>query len=57
MLNARDAAAYLATTSGRLANMRYLGVGPDYCRIGAAIRYRVSALDAYIEANTVKAVA
>lgn len=54
MLNAADAAAYLATTPGRLSNMRYLGVGPDFVRMNTAIRYRVSALDAYIEANTVK---
>ena len=54
MLNAADAAAVLATTTGQLANMRCNGVGPDYCRIGSALRYRVSALNAYIEANTVK---
>jgi hypothetical protein len=54
MLNAADAAAYLATTPGRLANMRHLNVGPEYVKIGSAIRYRINALDAYIERNTVK---
>lgn len=57
VLTTRDAAAYLATTTGTLANWRCNGRGPDFVRLGSSIRYRLSALDTYIDRNTIRSVA
>lgn len=53
ILRPTDLAERWATSAGRLANMRSAGIGPKYCKIGASIRYRLSDIEAYEEANTV----
>ena len=49
------AAAYLGRTKplavATLADLRCLGVGPDWVKIGASVRYKRSALDRYIAAR------
>lgn len=41
----------LGLTVGSLAQMRYLGTGPRYVKVGRQIRYRQSDIDEWIEAN------
>lgn len=53
LLRAREVAAWLGTTEGRLANLRCLGLGPSFVKIGHSVRYRRSDVEAYIAANTV----
>lgn len=53
LINASQAAAYLASTESRLANMRKDGIGPAFVKgDGAeeAIRYRKQDLDAWLAA-------
>ena len=61
MANARDREALLSppevaeelrVSVGHLGQMRYLGTGPRYLKMGGkAVRYRRSDIDAWIEAN------
>lgn len=46
------AANYLGLSSSTLAKMRCKGTGPEFCRLGGAIKYTQKALDAYILART-----
>jgi hypothetical protein len=50
LLTAREAAEILATTEGRLSQLRFHGVGPAYIKLGRSIRYRASDLESYIQA-------
>lgn len=50
----KEAAAYLRTSPSTLAKRRLYGTGPRYCRIGRAIRYRKSDLDAFMADTAVK---
>lgn len=36
-----------------LEQWRYLGKGPDYAKLGKHVRYRRSAVDAWVKANTI----
>jgi hypothetical protein len=49
----RQAADYLSTSTSTLAKRRLNGGGPRFSRIGRAIRYAKSDLDAFMTANTV----
>jgi predicted DNA-binding transcriptional regulator AlpA len=53
LLRASAVAEWLGTSEGRLANLRSLGLGPAFVKIGHAVRYRRSDIEAYLEANTV----
>ena len=54
LLTTIEAAAYLRLAPHTLKRYRYLGVGPRYLRAGrAAIRYRRSALDAWLNREQV----
>lgn len=44
-------AEYLSTTKGTLAQMRYLGTGPAFVKLGKAVRYRWEDVDAWVEAQ------
>ena len=49
-------AAILGVSPGHLANQRSRGTSPlPYCRIGSAIRYRLSDIEALIESSRVAA--
>ncbi len=55
--NEREAAAYLSASIYFLQKLRSRGgFGPAFEYIGAHVRYRKSALDAYVEENTRKRV-
>ena len=45
-------AAYLGVSVLTLADFRCKGVGPDFIKVGAAVRYRRSALEAWLETRT-----
>jgi hypothetical protein len=47
-------AEYLGTTKAVLAQERHKGVGLPYVRIGHRIRYRVTDILDYLDANTVR---
>lgn len=49
----KEVAAYLRTTPGVLAQMRYLGTGPKFITVGRRkVIYRWSDVYAYLDANT-----
>lgn len=50
----QDAAPYLGLSRAWLRVARREGRGPAYLRIGRAIRYRVSDLDAYLAAHRIE---
>lgn len=54
MITSRQLAERWQTSIGRLANLRYSGRGPDYIRLGAAIRYPLAAIQRYETAHTVE---
>lgn len=47
-----QAAEYLTVSVSWLQKARRLNIGPDFVRIGRCVRYRRSALDAFVAANT-----
>lgn len=47
-----EVAEYLHTTEGRLAQMRYLGTGPKYVKVGRRVLYRWTDIEEYLHANT-----
>lgn len=56
LLNTRDAASYLGLSAKSLERWRSDGTGPAFVKAGpgrrAAVRYRKSDLDAWIDAQT-----
>lgn len=48
LLHRREAAAYLAMAPSTLAKMAVFGTGPTYVKMGRSVRYRRSALDAWL---------
>jgi len=52
-LKPRQAADYINSSTSTLAKRRLYGGGPRFTRIGRAIRYAKSDLDAFMAANTV----
>ena len=46
-------AEYLGVMVPALEKWRQLGTGPDYVKVGRLVRYKKSALDAWIAARTV----
>ncbi|MCD0280470.1 helix-turn-helix domain-containing protein [Xanthomonas melonis] len=49
-----DAARYMGMSKSTMDKMRHEGRGPRYLKIGGRIFYRVSDLDAYLEAAVVE---
>lgn len=50
---AKQVAAYLHTSEAGLAQMRYRGTGPKFCKVGPRkIVYRWSDVRDYLDANT-----
>lgn len=54
LLRAPAVAEWLGTTEGRLANLRSLGLGPTFVKIGHSVRYRRSDVESYLAINTVR---
>ena len=50
---AKEVAAYLHTSEAGLAQLRYRGNGPKFCKVGPRkVIYRWSDVKAYLDANT-----
>lgn len=47
-----EVADALGTTEKGLAQMRYRGTGPRFCKIGSRVVYRWSDVERYLESNT-----
>ena len=44
-----DLAEQLSVTVGQLAQMRYLGTGPEYLKVGTRVRYAPSDVQAWLD--------
>lgn len=53
LLDEGGAADFLGMRPQTLGMWRHKGVGPKYVKVGNAVRYRISDLDAYLEQQTV----
>lgn len=49
---ASPVAELLGTTVGTLAYWRYMGKGPKFIKLGRAVRYRESDVNAWLDAQT-----
>lgn len=49
-----EVAPILGTTEAGLAQMRYRGTGPKFCKVGRKVLYRWSDVRDYLEANTLQ---
>ena len=54
VVDTMGAADYLGLHARTLDNWRSQGRGPSYVRVGRRIVYKISALEAYLEARTVE---
>lgn len=52
-LNTSGAAEYLGLAESTLEKMRVTGDGPAFVKLGRAVRYRISDLDAYLAERVV----
>lgn len=50
----RQVAQALYTTEAGLAQMRFRGTGPKFCKVGRRVLYRWSDVRAYLDANTMQ---
>ena len=48
LMKAKEVAAWLNTTEGALAQLRFKSEGPPYLKLGRAIRYRRSDVESFI---------
>ena len=53
ILNTREAAAYTRLGKPTLERFRLTGEGPRFAKLGGAVRYRRSDLDAWLESRLV----
>lgn len=44
-----DLAKLLSVSTGQLAQMRYLGTGPKYVKVGTRVRYALSDVRAWLD--------
>lgn len=49
-----EAAEFLRTTVAKLANDRYMGVGPRYVKYGRSVLYPWKCLRAFVDEHTVR---
>jgi len=54
LMDPRTCAAYLGVSVLTLACFRCKGQGPDFIKVGGCVRYRRSALEAWLESRTKK---
>lgn len=52
LLTPDELAAKLHTKPAQLAQWRYRGLGPKFIKLGKAVRYRISDVDAWLTAQT-----
>ena len=51
IMNVMEAAHYVRLGKSTLERFRISGGGPHYCKLGGAVRYRKSDLDAWLESR------
>ena len=51
-VSAEDAATRLGCTPATLANKRYEGKGPVFCKVGSKVRYRLSDIAFFLDSCT-----
>ena len=44
-----DLAELLSVTTGQLAQMRYLGTGPEYVKVGTRVRYSLADVRTWLD--------
>ena len=49
LVTPEDLAELLLVTTGQLAQMRYLGTGPKYVKVGTRVRYSLSDVQAWLD--------
>lgn len=52
LLRPTEAAKVLACHPQHLANLRHQGLGPEFVKLGAAVRYSTESLAAYVAEHT-----
>lgn len=52
LLTATQVAVEYQKSEGSLANMRSAGIGPEFVKVGRSVRYRRSAVEAWVAACT-----
>ena len=57
LVTAGQAAAYLSVAESSLEKWRMHGRGPKYVKLGRAVRYRISDLNAWVSESTVASTA
>ena len=55
LLNGTEAADYINNSPATLPIWRHKGIGPSYVKVGRSVRYKKSALDSYLEKQTIQA--
>ncbi len=54
LMTPKDTAAFLGVAVASLSDWRVKGIGPDFVKVGACVRYRRSALEAWLQSHTRK---
>ena len=54
LINTDTVAKLLGLSSPTLRLWRTLGKGPQYVKLGGAVRYRISDLEAWLDSNTIE---
>lgn len=53
LLTTKEVSDQTGLTTGHLSNLRHRGRGPEFIRLGGAVRYRQATIDAWVTASTV----
>ncbi len=53
-LDNKQAAKYLGLAPQTLANFRFQGKGPAYCKLGRRVLYQLKDLNEYVEGNRIE---
>ena len=53
ILNTKEAANYVRLSKATLDRFRLTGEGPTFAKLGGAVRYRQSDLDAWLESRLI----
>ena len=54
ILNTAEAAQYVGLGKPTMERFRVSGGGPQYCKLGGAVRYRQADLDAWLESRVTR---
>ena len=52
IMDARELGRRLAKSPAVLANMRYMGTGPKFVKVGRSVRYRSSDVEEWLDQQT-----